>query len=533
MVTALLAAPRVAAAQGASPVIGPGQEPLLADLLGKGASLPGGCAWAGASVEETRVVSSYTCAGARVEIELRHHTDAPASAARTRCFAIQTRPASPPPPGLVDALAARIRARESEFRWSHGSDDPHGPGVRAQITEQRGQILRGLGTALGLTAITAALMRWIYRRLERARGSPASISPRAGLAAAALAILVSTGLAAAAHGAARAFGAAAVAGFDRRPCVPIAASAVTMLAYVALALGASALLARIPARLPTWARLLAGPVIYLLVAYPRSLAPDSSPAFGAVVAGPPDYTMVESRRDRPPVTYQTQYLGFREPGWAKEKPLGTRRIALLGDSYVFGVGVEVADTLSSALDAELVRRYPGRRTEIVNLGVPGSNLASYVDVYEAAGELALDTVVVCLTLPNDLSRWDTQTSRRAAARFGAFSAARFFLGDAAGTFWDLALLERAVTPAGLAHLDDQLSRLTALRAASARRPELVFYTFRDLPTVIGARLSAVPGARVVPESETFPEDFLPGDGHPTGTGNRRSAGRIADILEHP
>ena len=31
-------------------VIAPGQESILADMLGKGASLPGGCAWAGAAM---------------------------------------------------------------------------------------------------------------------------------------------------------------------------------------------------------------------------------------------------------------------------------------------------------------------------------------------------------------------------------------------------------------------------------------------------------------------------------------------------
>ena len=180
VLTALLATPAIATAQGAPPVIGPGQEPLLAELLGKGVSLPGDCRWAGATVEETRVVSWYTCAGARVEIELRHPTDAPLEAARTLRFAIRTRATSPPPPGLVDALAARIRLREAEFVWSGVSDDRAGPSTHLQITEPRGQILRGLGTALAITAITAALMRWIYRRLERAAVSTASLSPRAG-----------------------------------------------------------------------------------------------------------------------------------------------------------------------------------------------------------------------------------------------------------------------------------------------------------------------------------------------------------------
>jgi hypothetical protein len=534
LVTALLAAPAAALAEEVRPVIGPGQEPLLADMLGKGISLPGGCAWAGAGVEQTRVVSSYTCAGGSVEIELHHPTDAPPDAVRTLRFALQIRPAAPPPPGLVDALAARIRAAESAFVWRGGSDDlARRADPEAPLVQQRAPVLRGVGVALAVAAITAALMRWIYRRLQRIPAPLAAPSRRAAAAAAVLAILVSLGLAAAAHGAAHAFGAATLASLERGAGVPIVASAVTMIAYVALALGASALLARIPTRLPTWARFAVGPALYLLVGYPRSLAHESQPAFGDIVVGCSGCVWVEHRRDRPEVTYRTQALGFREPGWRAEKPALTRRVALIGDSYVFGVGVEIGDTLSSALDAELGRRSPGRRDEIVNLGVPGSNLSSYVDLYAAADRLALDLdrVVFCLTLPNDLSRWDSQVARRAAGRFGAFSAARFVVGDGVATFWDVARLERSFTPTGLAHLDEELNRLTALRAAAERRPELYFYAFGDLPRVVRARLEAVPGARVVPPGETFPGDFLPRDGHPTGEGNRRSARRIADVLD--
>lgn len=531
--TTLLAASAIARADGGQPVIGPAQEPLLADLLGKGASLPGDCAWAGANVEQTRVVSSYTCAGAHVEIELHHPTDAPADAVRTLQFALQIKPAAPPPPGLVDALAERIRARESGFVWSLSRDHVAAGESTAPAASPRDPVLPGVLGALALTGLMAALMRLIYRRLQRATSSTAALGPRARLAAAALTVLVSAGLAAAVLGAARAFGAAVVVSLDRNAGAAVAASAVSMLACVALALGASALLARVPTRLPTWARFGAGPALVLLLGYPRSLVHDSAPSFGAVVVGSANHTWVDHRRDRPPVTYRTGALGFREPGWAPEKAPGTRRIALIGDSYVFGVGVERADTLSAALGAELAGRSPQRRDEIVNLGVPGSNLQSYVDVYEAADRLglALDVVVICLTLPNDLSRWDSQVARRASAAIGTFSAARFVLGDAASTLWDLARLERAITPAGLSHLDEQLRRLGALRSASAHPPELLFYAFRDAPVEITSRLGAFAGARVVPPDQTFPDDFLVGDGHPTGTGNRRSARRIADTLE--
>lgn len=517
----------VAAASGpamaqAPAVIPPGQEPLLADMLGKGASLPGDCAWAGATVEQTRVVSWYTCAGARVEVELRHPADAPPGATRTDRFAVRARGASSPP-GLVDALAARIRAREAEFQWRGG-----GSGLVPLVEEHRDSV-RGLGVALAIGAVAAGLMGYLYRRIGRIAVA-ARPSPAAAVAFSALAIAVSTGFAAAVHRAARAFGDASLASLQRGAGIPIAASTGAMLAYLLLAVGASALLARIPARLPSWARFAAGAAIYVAFAYPRTLVRERPPDFGGVVAGQPNMEGVDVRPNRPPVTYRTTALGFREPGFSFDKPQGTYRVALLGDSYVYGIGVEVYDTLSTALRDELVRRWPGRSVEVLNLGIPGNNLSSHIDVYVAAERLAIDAAVFCLTLPNDLSRWDVQIARRESARAGLFSFARFFFGDAAGPFWDIARLERTLTAAGIRHLDQQMTRLTDLRVSAKPLPLLVFFSFRELAAPVRARLEAVPGARVVPEGETGPDDFLRGDGHPSGSGNRRFAAQIAAAL---
>jgi hypothetical protein len=508
------------------PVIAPGQEPLLADMLGKDASLPGGCAWAGATVEETRVVSWYTCAGERVELELRHPTDAlaPDAAARTDRFAVRLKSSSAPP-DLAAAIAVRIRAREAEFRWVGAG------GAAAPLAEDQSHALRDVLAALAVAAAAGAAMILIHRRLARSAPSPARLGPRAVIAFSALAVAVAFGLAAAVHRAARAFGDAALAGLGRNPAFSASASAIAMIAYLGLALGASALIARIPSKLPSLARFAAGAAIYLAITYPPSLAREEPMSFGDIVAGRPNTTSVEARPDRPPATYRTNALGFREPGWSLDQPEGTLRVALLGDSYVFGIGVEGDETLSAALSAELSRRLPARRLEVLNLGIPGDNLGSHVDVYAAAERLSPDVAVLCLTLPNDLSRWDVQIARRESSHVSAFSFARFLLGDAAGVFWDLARLERTITPAGLSHLDREMARLASIRAAEPARPGLVFFSFRELGAAVKSRLEAVPGARVIPEGDTSPDDFLRGDGHPSPAGNRRFAERIAGAVE--
>ena len=528
-VAALLASPALARAQAGQAFIGPGQEDLLAEMLGKGSALPGGCAWTGASVERARVVSSYGCADARVEIELRHPGDAVEAAdARTESFALRVH-AGAAPPGLVAAIEARVRVGEAAFHWlTPGEVEGRAP----ILDDERGRALRGLGIALGITALSAALLRWIHRRLARSTkvAAVASTTPRAALAFAALAFAISTALAAAVNRVALAFGDAAIAGLEHRTALSVVASAGAMLAYLALALGASTLLARVPTKLSGPARFAAGALVYLAVAYPISLAREVRSPFGDVIAAPPGAVAEETRESRPRITYRTNALGFREPGWSLDKPEGAYRVALFGDSFVYGIGVEVGDTLSAALTAELARQAKGRRVEVVNLGIPGANLATYVDAYAAAERVGADAAVVCLLLPNDLSRWDVLAARRAAQRVGAYSFARFLFGNAAGAFWDLARLERADTAAGLAHLDREMSRLSELRAASAHRPALVFFSYREIAAPIRARLDAVAGARVLSATETAPEDFLPGDGHPTAAGNRRFARAIAGAL---
>lgn len=490
--------------------IPPGQEALLSEMFGKGVALPGECAWAGASVEETRVVSWFTCAGERTELELRHISDATGSVARTSRFAIRT-PGSAPPPGLVEAIAQRVREREGTFVWTGRGDS-----VLALPHEDQRPLVQWLGFSLVSLSVVAATLFWLSRRWRGAqKGSARWVW------------LVSLGFAAASFGTVRSFGNGLMAGLAREPGVPLATATGLMLLCAALALSAAALLNVLPSALPRWVRLLGGPALFVAVGYPLSLSTAPPQSFTSMAVND---VQVEQRRDRPAVTYRTGPLGFRTPGWLDPKPAGMRRIGLFGDSYVFGIGVEEADTLSAALKTELEKHGP---VEVINLGVPGANLSTSVDLVEATSSLELDTMIFCLTLPNDLSQWDGQQARREAGRFGAYSFTRFMLGQSADVLWDLSRLERATTERGLAHLDRELARLAALRERAVQAPQLWFYSFRDLPSAVATRLGAIPGAHVIPEGESFPEDFLPTDGHPTPQGNRHSARRIAGFLGAP
>ena len=97
-------------------VVPPGQENLLAEMLGKGTALPGQCQLSNGDINGPVVTGTYTCSTGEVVFELRHPARASADAPRTDKFAIVLKSGTPPA-GLSDALAASIKSHEGQFKW--------------------------------------------------------------------------------------------------------------------------------------------------------------------------------------------------------------------------------------------------------------------------------------------------------------------------------------------------------------------------------------------------------------------------------
>jgi len=140
---------------GAEPAIPSGRDDFLADMVGRGESLPGSCKFSGGSVEHNSVVATYTCAGGEVTFRFLHPDAAPAAAARSERFAIALESGAPPP-GLEAALLERIRARERGFEWVWPGASPT-PGPRR---------LRIVPTVAALLAFA-----WFIRYLRRRRAA--------------------------------------------------------------------------------------------------------------------------------------------------------------------------------------------------------------------------------------------------------------------------------------------------------------------------------------------------------------------------
>ena len=98
------------------PVIPPGQEELLVEMLGRSAALPDGCALSEGIADRATVKARYACELGEVELRLTHPGRAAEGATRTEQFALVVHSGSATP-ALTSAVAARVRARESEFEW--------------------------------------------------------------------------------------------------------------------------------------------------------------------------------------------------------------------------------------------------------------------------------------------------------------------------------------------------------------------------------------------------------------------------------
>jgi lysophospholipase L1-like esterase len=109
---------------------------------------------------------------------------------------------------------------------------------------------------------------------------------------------------------------------------------------------------------------------------------------------------------RIPVSNRTMHLvtnrhGFRGREWAIEKPAGTLRIVGLGDSVMFGWGVDVEATYMARLERLLVERQPTPSCEVINLAVGGYNTVQQVETLEQVGLALRPDVVIVNLVDND------------------------------------------------------------------------------------------------------------------------------------
>jgi lysophospholipase L1-like esterase len=92
---------------------------------------------------------------------------------------------------------------------------------------------------------------------------------------------------------------------------------------------------------------------------------------------------------------QVNSLGLRDREITPDKPANTLRVLCLGDSSVFGHGLEVDHGFPRQLEAALSTHGGGKRYEVLNLGVPGySTQQSLIQLRRLAPVLQPDFLVI-------------------------------------------------------------------------------------------------------------------------------------------
>lgn len=96
-----------------------------------------------------------------------------------------------------------------------------------------------------------------------------------------------------------------------------------------------------------------------------------------------------------PVDVVTNSLGLRSPEVIVPKPANTIRILIIGDSFTFGWGVLEKESYPSLIEKIIQQRYPNKKIEVINAGLPASGPSYYYLFLKNIGiRLEPDIIVV-------------------------------------------------------------------------------------------------------------------------------------------
>jgi len=104
--------------------------------------------------------------------------------------------------------------------------------------------------------------------------------------------------------------------------------------------------------------------------------------------------------------------GYRDIEYSQKKAPGVYRILLLGDSMVFGLGVNLEDTFAKVLEKQL--NQTGNRYEVLNGGLPDSSLYFQLHFFKNTFSGYNPDIIIWFYSPSDYNCFTINTAQQMA-----------------------------------------------------------------------------------------------------------------------
>lgn len=247
------------------------------------------------------------------------------------------------------------------------------------------------------------------------------------------------------------------------------------------------------------------------------------------------------------VPFRTNSAGLRDREYPKEKPEGSFRTAVIGDSFTMPTGVPIEEAFHSRIENSLNQssreKGSSQQYEFLNFGVGGYQLPQYLAILrERALDWEPDLVVIALST-NDhiffqsIADKFNEPYRVKEETFPFFEIELIpWLARTFGAAATATPRPTMLTPNFRQHVDEYFGHLRALASAENVPMVIVFlapyrWQFEELREGL-ASLAAAHDIPFIDASESLPEEenldlrIFRADGHPNGTANARFATTI-------
>ena len=215
--------------------------------------------------------------------------------------------------------------------------------------------------------------------------------------------------------------------------------------------------------------------------------------------------------------YKVNEFGFRGPAVRGDEP-STLVIAVVGDSHIYGIGVDEDQTIPAQLERRL--RAGGRDARVGNAGIPGVAMVSFPSLIEYAVGVYAPDLVIALIKQDDVDDIDHITRMMSLDR--SLLARMLYILNWEIVYEAARQLLRAYLPA-IVSRDSFVGWLDDMRRRCAGR-KLLLVT--DLDDALGASLgdwiekhAEIGWYSSWDSPDWYAAPRIPGDGHWNGRGN--------------